>query len=319
MIRFSYSRIAFYLFISFILIACVQPTSISDVNINMTLEMLPDPPVVGGSELAITLTDENDMPITDATLEIVGDMNHAGMIPVVRDIETAGEDGIYRIPFEWSMGGDWFVTVFAILKDGTEVEQIFDMTVAMADDAKMDHSEMDHSEMDHSEMDSDTDESHSEDGHSEDMDHSDSHGSEAEHSQADHSEDHHSEDMDHSDSATEGNEKEEMANSQTIDTSILHEIDEAARNGTIETDTLNTLQAFIETLDGLPDEYTPDVEALHITLADFEAAMDAEDMDTATARISEMHDMVHDMKIRLTNSGEESEPAKNDEHKHTHD
>jgi len=127
--------------LSLVLMACVQTTSPSDVNMEMALEIVPQPPVVGESELVITLTDADGAPVTDATLEIVGDMNHAGMTPVVRDLETAGEDGVYRTPFEWTMGGDWFVTVVAFLADGTEIEQTFDMSVATAEGEEMDHSE----------------------------------------------------------------------------------------------------------------------------------------------------------------------------------
>ena len=330
MIRFSPVRIALYLLVGFVLVACVQPPS--DVNIDMTLEMSPDPPVVGESELAITLTDGDGTAITDKQLEIVGDMNHAGMVPVVRDVETADEDGVYRVPFEWTMGGDWFVTVAVFLDDGSVVEKTVDMTVAMADDADMDHGEMDHGEG----------EGHSEDAHSEDADHG--HGDEATEGDKDAESDHsegdddssHSEVADHShgDEAAKGDEDAEMEHShdaeahgdmtdmsKSINTSELHDIDEAARGGTIEPESFAVLQAFAETLNDLdlPDEYAADVEAVNAALADLESAMDAEDMDAATALISEMHDIAHDMKIRLTDAGREGESAEDDGHEHAHD
>jgi hypothetical protein len=44
-------------------------------------------------------------------------MSHAGMTPVI--VERAnGEAGTYAVPFEWTMAGDWIVTISATLPDG---------------------------------------------------------------------------------------------------------------------------------------------------------------------------------------------------------
>jgi hypothetical protein len=76
------------------------------------------------TEVIITLL-QNGVPVSGATLEIEGNMTHAGMEPV---FATATEvaPGDYRVPLEWTMGGDWFLTVHGTLPDGTEFEQQID-------------------------------------------------------------------------------------------------------------------------------------------------------------------------------------------------
>ena len=45
---------------------------------------------------------------------------------------TAGQNGLYSVPFEWTMGGDWVVQVTAKLKDGGTATQQFKFTVGEA-------------------------------------------------------------------------------------------------------------------------------------------------------------------------------------------
>lgn len=99
-----------------------------DANIDVSLSIAPDPPTVGDATLVVSLRDANGDPISGANIDVRGDMNHAGMEPVEADAST-DVSGDYRIPFEWTMGGDWFVIVNATLPDGTVVEEQFDYTV----------------------------------------------------------------------------------------------------------------------------------------------------------------------------------------------
>ena len=97
-------------------------------GIDMTLTVMPDPPAVGQSRLEITIRDEDGSAIDGASLEIKGDMSHAGMKPVLASV-SGGTDGVYNVPFEWTMGGDWFVTVTATLPDGAITTKRFDLSV----------------------------------------------------------------------------------------------------------------------------------------------------------------------------------------------
>jgi hypothetical protein len=64
---------------------------------------------------------------------VEGNMNHAGMVPVladpVRDDADGVADGSYRIPFQFTMLGDWIITVSVERADGAEVEQNIEATV----------------------------------------------------------------------------------------------------------------------------------------------------------------------------------------------
>ena len=92
----------------------VDETVVEDVNIQLTVE--PDPPAVGDSELIITVTREDGTPISDAAIAVHGDMDHEGMEPV--DSNTSdGENGVYRVPFQWPMGGSWILNVTVTLPD----------------------------------------------------------------------------------------------------------------------------------------------------------------------------------------------------------
>lgn len=104
-----------------------QNESASDVN--MALAVDPAAPVVGSATLRITLTDTNDKPINDASLEIRGDMTHAGMEPILASVD-ASQAGVYEVPFEWTMGGDWIVTVTATLADDRIAIREFDLIVS---------------------------------------------------------------------------------------------------------------------------------------------------------------------------------------------
>lgn len=114
-----------------ILVGCresAQPTAAPAVDVEIDLTVDPAPPTVGETLLVVTVTREDGSPINDAIIAVVGDMNHAGMQPVNGATDTADE-GVYRVPFEWTMGGDWIVTVTATLRNGTTITETFDLSV----------------------------------------------------------------------------------------------------------------------------------------------------------------------------------------------
>ena len=117
--------------LSLLLGSCRRSTqpNVEAANVNMALAVRPPAPAVGPATLLITLTDTADDPINGAVLEIRGDMVHAGMEPVLASVD-AGQNGIYEVPFEWTMAGDWIVTVTASLPDGRTVTREFDLTVS---------------------------------------------------------------------------------------------------------------------------------------------------------------------------------------------
>lgn len=108
-----------------------------DTGVQIELVWQPDPPAIGAAELRITITDADNAPIVGAVVDVRGDMSHAGMAPVIREDVQTDANGIAQIPFEWTMGGDWFVIVTATLPDGTSVERRFDLSISSTSDAEM--------------------------------------------------------------------------------------------------------------------------------------------------------------------------------------
>lgn len=100
----------------------------NDGEVKVELSVEPAQPVVGPAQLIVSVTDAGGQPIENATLDIEGNMTHAGMVPVFAQT-TGGENGRYTVPFEWTMGGDWFVTVEVTLENGQTISREFPITV----------------------------------------------------------------------------------------------------------------------------------------------------------------------------------------------
>ena len=100
-----------------------------DNGMIMTLAVDPNPPLFGRPCLmTITITDKGGEPVEGVTLRVKGDMTHAGMVPVIVETEN-GSGGVYSIPFEWTLGGDWIVTVVATPVEGEPFQRQFELTV----------------------------------------------------------------------------------------------------------------------------------------------------------------------------------------------
>lgn len=105
----------------------VATTAPSDVTVTMRVD--PDPPSVGASTLYVTLKHMDGSPIDNAHLDVRGDMDHAGMMPIIGEA-NGSTNGEYAIPFAWSMGGGWKVTVTVTLPSQQgEINQTFDFFV----------------------------------------------------------------------------------------------------------------------------------------------------------------------------------------------
>jgi hypothetical protein len=107
----------------------------SSSDVQMTLTAIPFPAAVGQSRLVIHVADPAGQPISDAALSVKGDMTHAGMVPMLADVQGGDDEGYYNIPFEWTMAGDWVVTVEATFKDGTRAKERFDLSILTEDEA----------------------------------------------------------------------------------------------------------------------------------------------------------------------------------------
>lgn len=76
---------------------------------DMRLEIAASDTLVGETTLLVTVTDAEGKPISNpGALSVRGDMSHAGMVPVFAEAEQAA-DGVFSLPFEWTMAGSWLV------------------------------------------------------------------------------------------------------------------------------------------------------------------------------------------------------------------
>lgn len=110
--------------------ACNRTPENDTGGLNVTLEVGP----AGTQSLIVVIAGDDNQALTDATVALEGNMNHAGMVPVfsasVRDDADGAADGRYTVPFEFTMLGDWIIGVDIIQADGTEVRTHVDVNVA---------------------------------------------------------------------------------------------------------------------------------------------------------------------------------------------
>lgn len=89
-----------------------------------------EPLKVGSASVTIGLTYSDSSPVTDAKVEVTGNMSHSGMMPI-SGVGTHVSEGRYTVPLTWTMAGDWIVTVRITLADGRQLERIFNQSVVM--------------------------------------------------------------------------------------------------------------------------------------------------------------------------------------------
>jgi hypothetical protein len=95
-------------------------------DVTLDLALTPNPPYAGPAMVVVELTDVAGEAITGAKITLEGNMNHAGMVPVLaKMVEEA--PGRYEATLEFTMGGDWFILVQAALSDGRSLEYKVDV------------------------------------------------------------------------------------------------------------------------------------------------------------------------------------------------
>lgn len=115
MCRSKRLRILFLL--GLLISACSRSPVDEAPEIIVEMETIPSPAKTGDALLMIQLTDPQGQAIGDFTIDVRGDMSHAGMAPVIVT-QAKAEQGMYTVPFEWTMAGDWFIAIKAQLPDG---------------------------------------------------------------------------------------------------------------------------------------------------------------------------------------------------------
>ncbi|HLC04278.1 MAG TPA: FixH family protein [Anaerolineales bacterium] len=121
------------LLMAFTLLAlgCTRRSAMTDQAPEIQVEVVelqPDPPAVGEAMLVFRLSGPQSAPVTGATVSLTTDMTHAGMVSAVADAKDEG-NGLYRTTFEWTMAGDWILTVTGTLDDGRTFRRVLQVNV----------------------------------------------------------------------------------------------------------------------------------------------------------------------------------------------
>ncbi len=105
--------------LALVLVACDPPSeSDADPRRPISVALLEVPARVGPAVVEVRPKLEG-ADVAGAGVRVVGDMTHAGMVPVVAEATDAGA-GVYRTSdFLFDMAGDWVLSVDVTYPDGT--------------------------------------------------------------------------------------------------------------------------------------------------------------------------------------------------------
>ena len=132
------AKVALVLLLAGLACACRQQTiQSSDVQLDLVFSHTR----VGAATARLTVRDKTGKSIENpGSIRLRGDMTHAGMQPVIVEAESS-QDGMYELPFEWTMAGDWIVEASLKLASGATVSHSFALSIESESDgmAGMDH------------------------------------------------------------------------------------------------------------------------------------------------------------------------------------
>lgn len=104
----------------------VAPTEPPSYRIVLSTE--PATLSVGESVLVWEIFAPDGSPVPASQVQLLraqGDMNHAGMVPVIEQSRgrsyATDQVGRYEMAFNFNMGGDWIISATATLTDGTVI------------------------------------------------------------------------------------------------------------------------------------------------------------------------------------------------------
>lgn len=123
------SRTLLVILTTMAMVGCRGPRDAGDPTLTMEVGISPTPPAVGPAQILVTLHDTAGAPVDEALVTVEGNMSHAGMVPVV-DTAHATDPGRYMVrDFDFTMAGDWVLTVQADLPDGRTARLDYGTTV----------------------------------------------------------------------------------------------------------------------------------------------------------------------------------------------
>ncbi|MFY9622124.1 MAG: FixH family protein [Pyrinomonadaceae bacterium] len=109
-----------------LLVSACQQSPESSPSVTIAYEISPQPARIGPATITLRLSDPSGAAVTGARVTLEGNMSHAGMSPVFSEAKEI-ERGRYQAQFEFSMAGDWIVSVHSTLSDGKKLESHFEI------------------------------------------------------------------------------------------------------------------------------------------------------------------------------------------------
>ena len=126
------------------LAACRQQQISPD---DIQLELQASDSRVGETTLLLSVKDRDGNAINNpGVLKVRGDMSHPGMVPVFAEADES-TDGVFSLPFQWTMAGGWIIEASLTLPNGDTAVENFSFEI-LSDAADGEMSTMDHNAMD---------------------------------------------------------------------------------------------------------------------------------------------------------------------------
>ena len=101
--------------------------------------------LVGETQVIARLRDQNGQAIDKpGRLSLRGDMDHAGMAPVFAEA-SAAVNGVFTLPFEWTMAGSWILEAQLNMQSGDGLTETFRYEILSSAAEEEDMPTMDHS------------------------------------------------------------------------------------------------------------------------------------------------------------------------------
>ncbi len=86
-------------------------------------------PAMGAQAVRVYILQDDNAAAEGATVQVTGDMTHAGMEPVISEAVQI-EPGLYETQdFSFTMSGDWFITADVTLASGETASDVISLTV----------------------------------------------------------------------------------------------------------------------------------------------------------------------------------------------
>jgi len=122
------AKIFLFMLLTISLVACKPPSDKSQVSSSGTAQAnglkarveFDKDAKLGPAVISVYVLDNNKA-VAGASVEVTGDMTHAGMVPVISEA-VESETGLYKTKdFEFTMAGDWILTTVIKTKDGKKL------------------------------------------------------------------------------------------------------------------------------------------------------------------------------------------------------